>query len=79
MKPPNVSKAKTAAAVLFSLLPGGCASPIGGDCPPLPAYSSATQRLAAVELRGAPKGSALARMIVDYGKMRDACRVGTTP
>lgn len=47
----------------------------GGGCPPLITYSAQTQRLAAAELRKLPKDSALARLIVDYKKTRDACRI----
>lgn len=47
----------------------------GGGCPPLVDYSAETQRLAAAELRKLPKDSALARLIIDYKKTRDACRV----
>lgn len=61
-------------AVLSSLALAGCAS-TGGGCPPLVAYSPETQRAAAAELRALPKGSPLARMIVDYGKTRAACRL----
>lgn len=48
-----------------------------GGCPPLISYSSSFQKQAAQELRTvrqtAPK---VAQLVVDYGKMRDACRVG---
>ena len=40
------------------------------------AYSVETQRLAAKELRALPKDSQVAKLVVDYGKMRAACRVG---
>ena len=46
-----------------------------GGCPPLVQYSARTQRLAAAELRKLPKDSALARLIIDYKKTRDACRL----
>lgn len=49
---------------------------MGGGCPPLVAYSAETQQVAAAELRKLPKGSPLAKMIVDYKKTRDACRAG---
>lgn len=59
----------------FSL--AGCQSvKYEGGCPPLFAYSAENQRLAAAELRRLPKGSPLAKMIIDYKKMRDACRLG---
>lgn len=59
---------------LFSLSLGEPA--VGGGCPPLVAYSAETQQMAAAELRKLPKGSPLAKMIVDYKKTRDACRAG---
>lgn len=56
---------------LFSL--GACQTMRGG-CPPLVAYSAAQQRQAAAEMRKI-SGSQVSRMIVDYGKLRDACRL----
>jgi len=53
----------------FSL--AGCQST---GCPPLVRYGPEMQKRAAVELRALPKGSALADMIVDYKKTRDAIR-----
>lgn len=58
--------------VIFSL--AACQSVGGGDCPPLVTYSAAQQKRAALELRKIPR-SQVAQMIVDYGKMRDACRL----
>ena len=55
----------------FSL--AACQTVGGGDCPPLVTYSVQQQRQAATELRQMTK-SQVAKMIVDYGKMRDACR-----
>lgn len=52
-----------------------CQSTGGGGCPPLTSYSAVQQRQAAAELRKIPR-SQVAQMIVDYGKMRDACRLG---
>lgn len=57
-------------AASFSLV--GCQS-TGGGCPPLVKYSSETQRAAASELR-AGKSPNMGKMVVDYGKMREACR-----
>ena len=57
---------------LFSL--AACQSTGGGGCPPLVTYSQKQQAQAAAELRGMTR-SQVAKMIVDYGKMRDACRV----
>lgn len=70
---------KTSLAILmlasFSL--AGCQSvQFEGGCPPLIAYSKEAQRQAAAELRRLPKGSPLAKMIIDYKKTRDACRLG---
>lgn len=62
-------------AASFSALLAGCNTP-GGGCPPLPKYSVPTQREAAAALRALPKGSAIGKLVVDYKKMRDACRVG---
>ncbi|RJP45493.1 hypothetical protein C4587_00940 [Candidatus Parcubacteria bacterium] len=62
-------------AVVSALALASCAS-TGGGAPPLVTYSVATQRQAAAELRKLPKDSALARMIVDYGKQRAAIRAG---
>jgi hypothetical protein len=59
---------------VFSLALSACQSTAGGGCPPLVAYKAEAQRQAARELRALPKGSALATMIVDYKKTRDACR-----
>jgi hypothetical protein len=47
----------------------------GGGCPPLVTYSAETQRLAAAELRRLPKDSQVARLVIDYAKMRKACRL----
>jgi hypothetical protein len=58
----------------FSL--AACQTTSGGGCPPLITYSAATQRQAAAELRRLPKDSPLAKLIVDYGKFRRACRAG---
>jgi hypothetical protein len=59
--------------VSFSLT--ACQSPVSG-CPPLPQYSAATQKQLAAELRSLPKGALLGRVVVDYKKLRDACRLG---
>lgn len=44
-------------------------------CPPLASYPPEFQRRAAAELQAMPAGSAVGQMIVDYGRLRDACRV----
>jgi len=48
----------------------------GSGCPPLVGYSPATMKQAAKELRALPKGAALDRLVRDYHKTRDACRIG---
>ena len=58
----------------FSLVLGGCQTMRGG-CPPLVKYSAVQQQQAAKELRGLVKESQIAKMIVDYKKTRDACRI----
>ena len=60
-------------AGLFSLALAGCQTVTSG-CPPLVTYSAEFQREAAGELRTLSAGSRVATMVVDYGKMRDACR-----
>ena len=57
----------------FSLALAACQS-TGGGCPPLVAYSLEEQKIAAKQLRALPQNAPLAAMIVDYKKMRDACR-----
>lgn len=62
------------AMVSFSL--SGCMSTqINTGCPPLVQYSAETQRKAADEIEKLPDDSAVARMISDYKKTRDACRI----
>lgn len=61
-------------AVTFSLT--ACQTTSGG-CPPLVTYSEAFQKQAAQEMRVAKMMTPrVAQLVVDYGKMRDACRVG---
>lgn len=59
--------------VLSSL--AGCQSTGGGGCPPLVSYSPAQMKQAASEMRALPKTAEIRRLVTDYGKMRDACRV----
>lgn len=47
----------------------------GGGCPPLVTYNADQMRRAAAEMRALHKGAELRRLVTDYGKMRDACRV----
>lgn len=58
--------------VLFSL--AACQSTAGGGCPPLVKYSADIQKKAAAEIR-AGRAPTLSKFVVDYGKMRDACRI----
>lgn len=60
-------------AALFSL--SACQSTGGGGCPPLVNYSADQMKRAAAEMRALHKDAELRRLITDYGKMRDACRV----
>lgn len=66
-------------AILATSL-AGCAT-AGSDrpaavvtCPPLVTYPLAFQRAAADELDALPTGSRVAVLVVDYSRMRDACR-----
>lgn len=61
--------------VSFSL--AGCQTTrVVSGCPPLVTYSAQTQKQLAADLRALPPGSLLGRVIVDYKKLRDACRLG---
>ncbi len=64
----NVAIFSLAAAPL-----AGCVAS-AGRCPPLAAYPPHVQKEAARELRALSRESAIAAMIVDYSKLRDACR-----
>ena len=57
----------------FSL--SACQSTGGGGCPPLVNYSAAQMKRAAAEMRALHKEAELRRLVTDYGKMRDACRI----
>jgi hypothetical protein len=57
------------------LFEAGCQSTGGGGCPPLVTYSPAQLKQAAAEMRALHKDAELKRLVTDYGKMRDACRV----
>jgi hypothetical protein len=46
-------------------------------CPVLRNYTKTEMRQAASELQNIPSNAQLARMIGDYGKLRQACRVIT--
>jgi len=60
------------ATALFSL--AACQS-TGGGCPPLVQYSREQLRQAADEMRVLHRDAELRRLVTDYGKFRDACRV----
>jgi hypothetical protein len=55
-----------------------CASPqaVSVPRPPLVTYSAAQQKKLAAELRALPDDSIIDDFITDYGKLRDAVRVG---
>jgi len=72
---PNLELSKRLLLILTLASSSGCQTTSGGACPPLVDYSAERQTLAAKELRALPKGSELANMIVDYGKLRRACRL----
>jgi hypothetical protein len=61
-------------AVIFSFAIGNCAPAPASSCPPLIQYSPAIQRQAAQDLRALPEKSALATIIVDAKRTRDAIR-----
>ena len=63
-----------AAFLALLLIVSGCASTPRFNCPPLVAYPPAFQQQVAGEMDGDRPG--MEEMIVDYGKMRDACRKG---
>ncbi len=60
-------------AAAFSL--AACQSTGGGGCPPLINYSADQMKRAAAEMRALHKDAELRRLVVDYSKFRDACRV----
>jgi hypothetical protein len=60
-------------AALFSL--AACQSTGGSGCPPLVNYSADQMKRAAAEMRALHKDAELRRLVTDYGKFRDACRV----
>jgi len=72
------------AAMMTTLALGGCASVkpaqeqklalVINKCPILTKYSPEQLKAAAQELRGLPSESQISKMVIDYGKLRDACR-----
>jgi len=78
---------KTVIAVALSaMLLGGCAtvqsSPslplVISQCPALTKYTQAQLNKAAAEMRSLPTESQVAKLVTDYGKLRDACRVANS-
>lgn len=65
-----------ASIALSTMLLAGCATAHSSraPCPALATYPPDMQRRAADELAALPAGSAVGIMVVDYGKLRDACR-----
>jgi outer membrane murein-binding lipoprotein Lpp len=71
-------------AAITSMLLAGCANLnsqqekrlnlVVTKCPVLTKYSSDQLKSAAQELRNLPNESQVAKMVIDYGKLRDACR-----
>lgn len=80
---------KSSLIILTSLLLTGCGTVsnlkptqkqvnlVLTKCPVLRNYSKAEMKKAAEELQNIPSDAQLARMIGDYGKLRQACRVIT--
>lgn len=79
-------------ALMVGLLIGGCAATKGlvtpdgkpitqalviSKCPTLKQYTPEQLKAAAAELKQLASTSALAMLVTDYGKMRDACRALT--
>jgi len=71
-------------ATMIGTLLAGCASMqpaqekklalVINKCPVLTKYSPAQLKKAAKEIGNLPSDSQLAKMVTDYGKLRDACR-----
>lgn len=74
-KLPNLRPWKKPLLILMLASSSGCQTTSGGVCPPLVNYSAERQTLAAKELRALPKDSEIAKLVVDYGKLRAACRL----
>jgi hypothetical protein len=75
LKLPNLRPWKRLPLILTMACFSGCQTTSGGACPPLVNYSAERQTLAAKELRALPKDSEIAKLVVDYGKLRAACRL----
>jgi PBP1b-binding outer membrane lipoprotein LpoB len=77
---------RTIVVVLSALLFSGCAGGLTdtqkgqlalviNKCPVLQNYSRTQLKKAASEMKNLPSQTQIAKMIGDYGKLRDACRV----
>lgn len=67
---------KPVIVVAFAIALASCQTTrIHSDCPSIVGYSRATMAQAAKELRALPQGSALERLVADYHRVRDACRL----
>lgn len=72
----NVRLAKSSLKIVtLAMLLSGCVTDRSEYmCPPLKQYKKETQQQAAKELDQLPPNSTVARLVVDYGQLRDACR-----
>jgi hypothetical protein len=61
-------------ALAASSLLAGCGTTVQTVCPPLVEYDQPFMRRLADELDAAPSGSAMARAVVDYRRLRDVVR-----
>ena len=68
-------KSSLSIAIAATLLTGCATDRSSGSCPPLVSYSKSFLAKAANEFDRLPSDSGVAAMIVDYSKLRDACRV----
>lgn len=61
--------------ILFAIFAAGCSSTATAwRCPPLAIYSKQFQAVAAEELQALPEDGRVPIMVMDYGKLRKACR-----
>lgn len=60
---------------ILTMFLAGCATAPSKGCPPLVTYSKAYLLATDAELKKLPRDGRVAEMIVDYSKLRDACRV----
>ena len=59
--------------LMMGLSEAACQSTAVSGCPPLVTYNKAQMAQAAAEMR--MSGPEVRRLVTDYGKLRDACRV----